>query len=93
MGFIPNIEFDFVAYSKEIGPIVLSAKTSLRERYKQADLEGMMMRQVHRRAKSYLLTLDKDEAMNVNSKIQEGKVLGDSMYVALSQSLMILLKS
>ena len=83
MGFIPNVEFDFVAYSKEIGPIVLSAKTSLRERYKQADLEGMMMRQVHRRAKSYLLTLDKDEAMNVNSKIQEGKVLGiDHVYVA-----------
>ncbi len=83
MAFIPNIEFDFVAYSKEIGPIVLSAKTSLRERYKQADLEGIMMRQVHRRAKSYLLTLDEDEAMNVNSKIKEGKVLGiDRVYVA-----------
>lgn len=83
MAFIPNIKFDFVAYSKEIGPIVLSAKTSLRERYKQADLEGMMMRQVHRRAKSYLLTLDEEEARNVNNKIREGKVLGlDRVYVA-----------
>lgn len=83
MGFIPNVEFDFVAFSKEIGPIVLSAKTSLRERYKQADLEGMMMRQVHRRAKSYLLTLDEEEARNVNNKIREGKVLGlDRVYVA-----------
>ena len=83
MAFIPNVEFDFVAYSKEIGPIVLSAKTSLRERYKQADLEGMMMRQVHRRAKSYLLTLNAAEAKNINSKIQEGKVLGlDRVYVA-----------
>lgn len=83
MAFIPNIEFDFVAYSKEIGPIVLSAKTSLRERYKQADLEGMMMRQVHRRAKSYLLTLNAVEAKNINSKILDGKVLGiDRVYVA-----------
>lgn len=83
MAFIPNVEFDFVAYSKEIGPIVLSAKTSLRERYKQADLEGIMMRQVHRRAKSYLLTLNAVEAKNINSKIKEGKVLGiDRVYVA-----------
>lgn len=83
MAFIPNVEFDFVAYSKEIGPLVLSAKTSLRERYKQADLEGIMMRQVHRRAKSYLLTLNAVEAKNINSKIKEGKVLGiDRVYVA-----------
>ena len=42
-----------------------------------------MMRQVHRRAKSYLLTLNAVEAKNINSKIQEGKVLGiDRVYVA-----------
>ena len=56
LSFVPNVEFDFVAYCKECGPIILSAKTSLRERYKQADLEGMMVRQVHRKAKSYLIT-------------------------------------
>lgn len=52
LAFIPNVNFDFVLYSKEYGPIVFSAKTSLRERYKQADLEGMMLRQVYRKSKS-----------------------------------------
>ncbi len=81
--FVPNVDFDFVAYSREFGPIILSAKTSLRERYKQADLEGMMLRQVHRRAKSYLITLNEAEAAGVNRKIYDGKVLGlDEVIIA-----------
>ena len=76
LSFVPNISFDFVAYSKEFGPVILSAKTSLRERYKQADLEGMMVRQVHRRSKSYLITLSEKEALPVNEKIEDGSVLG-----------------
>ena len=81
--FVPNVDFDFVAYSKEFGPIVLSAKTSLRERYKQADLEGMMLRQVHRRSRSFLITLEKTEARTVKNKIKDGLVLGlDDVIVA-----------
>lgn len=81
--FVPNIDYDFVAYTEECGPIILSIKTSLRERYKQADLEGMMLRQVHRRAKSYLITLNEKEAKTVNKKIAEGTVLGlDNVVVA-----------
>ena len=76
IAFVPNVEFDFVLYSRELGPIALSAKTSLRERYKQADLEGMMLRQVHRRSENYLLTLSKSEANTVNNKIQKNEVLG-----------------
>ena len=83
LSFVPNVEFDFVAYSKENGPVILSAKTSLRERYKQADLEGMMVRQVHRKAKSYLITLDEKAAKLVNHKISTGQVLGlDKVVVA-----------
>lgn len=83
--YVPNIDFDFVAYSKEFGPIVLSAKTSLRERYKQADLEGMMLRQVHRKAKSYLITLHEKESIANNKKIQSGLILGlDSIVLATS---------
>ncbi|MAZ77010.1 MAG: hypothetical protein CMH31_06915 [Micavibrio sp.] len=86
LSFVPNVDFDFVAYSKEFGPIVLSAKTSLRERYKQADLEGMMLRQVHRKSKSYLITLNEIEAKTVNQKIKEGLVLGlDDIVVATDQ--------
>lgn len=76
LAFIPNVNFDFVVYTKEHGPIVLSAKTSLRERYKQADLEGMMLKQVHRRSKSFLITMNNDEAASVSKKIENGEVLG-----------------
>lgn len=83
LSFVPNVEFDFVAYCRECGPVILSAKTSLRERYKQADLEGMMVRQVHRKAKSYLITLDEPAARLVNEKILNGQVLGlDDVIVA-----------
>ena len=83
LSFVPNVDFDFVAYSKEFGPVILSAKTSLRERYKQADLEGMMLRQVHRKSKSYLITLNAKEAASVNRKIETGLVLGlDKVVVA-----------
>jgi len=88
LAFVPNVSFDFVAYSKEYGPIVLSAKTSLRERYKQADLEGMMLRQVHRRSKSYLITLNEKEARTVNDKIETGLVLGlDDVVIANSEGM------
>lgn len=76
ISFVPNVDFDFIAYSNEFGPISLSAKTSLRERYKQADLEGMILRQVHREARSFLITLDADTARTVNEKISKGQVLG-----------------
>lgn len=93
LSFVPNVEFDFVAYSRENGPVILSAKTSLRERYKQADLEGMMVRQVHRKAKSYLITLDVKAAKLVNTKISKGQVLGlDDVVVATSSDFDKLIK-
>lgn len=85
LAFVPNVNFDFVLYTREFGPVVLSAKTSLRERYKQADLEGMMLKQVHRRSKSYLITLNESEADSVRSKIERGQVLGiDDVILASS---------
>ena len=41
VAFVPNVSFDLMIYTQEKGPICISAKTSLRERYKQADLEAM----------------------------------------------------
>lgn len=72
--FVPNARFDLMLYSAEIGPIVLSAKTSLRERYKQADLESQALRDVHRRSKTFLITLGEKEAINVRKKILSGDV-------------------
>lgn len=76
VAFVPNVTFDLVAYDKMCGPVVFSIKTSLRERYKQADLEGMFLRHVHRDAKSYLITANEAEADGVNRKIASRAVLG-----------------
>ncbi len=75
VAFVPNVNFDILLYTKEIGSIVLSIKTSLRERYKQADLEAMALKQVHRRSKTFLLTLS-DEHLSINKKIDKGDVAG-----------------
>lgn len=72
--FVPNARFDLMFYSHEVGPIVLSAKTSLRERYKQADLESLALRAVYRRSKTYLITLSESEAEGVQRKIVSGDV-------------------
>ena len=83
VAFVPNVIFDLMLYSKERGPICLSAKTSLRERYKQADLEAIALKNVHRRSLNYLITLHEREAKSVKSKIGSGQVIGlDDVIVA-----------
>lgn len=85
VSFVPNVRFDFLLYTEIEGPIVLSAKTSLRERYKQADLEGQALKAVYRRAKSHLITLDSTESAVVAKKIDNGNILGlDTSIVATS---------
>jgi len=75
VAFVPNVEFDVLLYTRP-RPISLSLKTSLRERYKQADLEAIALRYVHRRAKNYLLTLDPEEAKLCKEKIKTGDIIG-----------------
>jgi hypothetical protein len=83
---VPNARFDLMFYAEEIGPIVLSAKTSLRERYKQADLESLALRAVYRRSKTYLVTLDEREAKGVQTKIESGDVTSLNSCVVASRS-------
>lgn len=86
VAFVPNVIYDLMLYAPERGPICLSAKTSLRERYKQADLEAIALKYVHRKALSYLITLDPGEAKNVKGKIKSGDVIGlDDVIVATSK--------
>ena len=61
VAFVPNVIYDLMFYTLAHGPICISAKTSLRERYKQADLEAFALKNVHRKALSYLVTLDESE--------------------------------
>ena len=79
--FIPNVVYDFILYSPDNGPICISAKTSLRERYKQADLEALALKNVHRKSESYLVTLDERESAAVNEKVGSGDVLALNLCV------------
>ena len=72
---MPNADFDVVLYHPQ-KPVVLTMKVSLRERYKQAELEGLALRQVYRGANSYLITLSEEEIKSVKSKIKSGAVVG-----------------
>lgn len=60
LAFVPNVILDIVLYNRKT-PITISAKTTLRERWKQADLEAMATKYVHREAKCYVLTLSEQE--------------------------------
>lgn len=85
VAFVPNVVYDLMFYTAERGPICISAKTSLRERYKQADLEAIALKYVHRKALCYLVTLDASEAKKVKEKIKTGDVIGiDKVVVATS---------
>ena len=75
VAFVPNIEYDTLLYTPS-RPISLSLKTSLRERYKQADLEAIALKYVHRQAKCYLLTLNTSEANDNKEKIRKGAIIG-----------------
>ena len=77
--FVPSIDFDVILYKEDqYGhiPYCLSLKTSLRERWKQADLEGEALTKVHRRAKCYLLCLHEGETKRINQKIVSGEAVG-----------------
>lgn len=83
VAFVPNVIYDLMYYTSERGPICWSVKTSLRERYKQADLESIALKYVHRKALSYLITLSVNEAKSVKEKIKTGDVIGlDDVVVA-----------
>ncbi len=85
--FVPLANFDIVIYTEERGPIVLSLKTSIRERYKQAEFEAQAMKDVHRRAMNFLITMDRDEANSLKSNIESGILTGiDGVAVATDTS-------
>jgi len=85
--FVPLANFDLVVYTEERGPVVLSLKTSIRERYKQAEFEAQAMKDVHRRANNFLVTMEKDEAVSLQAKIDSGVLTGiDGVVVANEKS-------
>lgn len=76
VAFIPNVDYDLIVYNKEIGPISISLKTSLRERKKQADLEAVALKYVHRKSKCFLISKDKNEVQTTKNDLKNGYLLG-----------------
>ncbi len=74
---VPDNFNDVMLWSKELGPIIISCKTSLRERYKQADLEAVALRAHYPNGKFFLLTLDADKKhlARTRKKITEKELL------------------
>lgn len=73
--FIPSVNYDIFLYHPKT-PVVLSCKTSLRERWKQADLEGLALKQVYRGARSFLLTMKEDEGNRIQRKVADSQAVG-----------------
>lgn len=92
--YVPNIDFDFMLFKEEdmfdaydsllykgVKPVCISLKTSSRERYKQADLEAMALKNVHRNAKCYLIGLE--DVSGIQKKIKRKDTFGlDYVYNA-----------
>ncbi|MDV3143197.1 MAG: hypothetical protein Q8764_01225 [Pigeon pea little leaf phytoplasma] len=74
--FIPDIKFDLVLFSQTKRIFGFSIKTCLRERYKQAVIEGQQLKKLDSRFRFYLLTNDLQETKRLNQKIIQGKVPG-----------------
>jgi alpha-glucosidase (family GH31 glycosyl hydrolase) len=82
--YVADTNFDITLFNnKTQQPIVLSVKTTLRERYKQAEWEALRLKDVHKGAKSYLITID-DNHEYYTKKKQEGVIRLNEIIYALS---------
>ena len=80
---VPNVIFDIFLYHP-VRPASISCKTSLRERWKQADLEGLALKQVYRAARSILVTLS-TEGHRVQKHIDDSNVLGLDQCIVIEE--------
>ena len=74
LSLVPDITLDILLYDPD-KPVALACKTTVRERYKQAELEGTLLRQVYRRSETHLLTID-DDCHKIQTKIKDADVVG-----------------
>ncbi len=86
--YVPTALFDVVLYERDSHgnekPIALSIKTSLRERWKQADLEAAALKQVHKEAECYLLSRH-DTEIDVRKR-QEAPYAGLDNFISVNGS-------
>ena len=71
--YVNNARFDVLLWEDGWNPISLSIKTSLRERYKQAELEAWALNSVHRKSENWLITLSEDEVLRRKRQLGAAK--------------------
>ncbi|MEC4559247.1 MAG: hypothetical protein U9532_03740 ['Conium maculatum' witches'-broom phytoplasma] len=81
--FIPDNKFNLVLFTQKKRIIAFSFKTSLRERYRQAIIEGQQLKKLDTRFEYYLLTNNEPETQRLNHKIKQGKVQGINQVINL----------
>ena len=89
--YIPDIKYDFIFScednnNSEPSIICVSAKVSCRERYKQADLEAFHLKNVHRKSKCYLVILDSNDALKIETKIKNRDVFAIDKVILATES-------
>ena len=72
---VPNSKFDFLCFDEKT-PVIISAKISLAERWRQSAFEGYFLKQVYRQAKAYVITNKENSAMIRNRDIEGNKIAG-----------------
>lgn len=80
---MPNDIIDICGWSREGFPVIISCKTSIRERWKQAEMEGRILKGIFPKAASFIVMSDKDEAAKLKERIENREAIGlDRVYVA-----------
>ena len=92
--FVPNVRFDFILFEGPTKPIIISLKTSLRERYKQVELEAYYCKQVNKNARCIFISLDSEgvRAAEVKKKMFEILYI-DDFVVGTENQFDLLIKS
>ena len=86
---VPLIKPDFLIKKNDGNFIFISLKTSLRERWKQADWEAIKFKEKYHSSDCYLVTLNELEIKTLKDKIIKGQLKGglDAAYLGLSNDL------
>jgi hypothetical protein len=87
-GEVPLVKPDFVLKNKNGEYLFLSLKTSLRERWKQADWEAIYFKEYYPDTPCILLTFDESEERRLQTKITDNLLKGlDDSCIASSKKL------
>ena len=80
IALIDHIRYDVVLFERNYKPTLLTIKTSAGNRLAMAELEGLAMKRVYRKARCFLL-IASDEQEKIRSKIDDGEIRGiDDVY-------------